>query len=199
MSDEGTGASGTGAGGQQGGDTTTSSTTSTAARPGTGSANSNDGFDASVWKTFAEETGLTVEQAKKKLEHARTWEDRAKNNSKAVEELGSLKGDFEKMQQQLSQRDERDQQRAGNLAMSDVRSQLAELGVKASDVKELLDEYEPKRLLKDGEPDDEAIERLVKALAKAAGRPAPDNDQGQKGDDAPPDMNRLIRRAAGRG
>jgi hypothetical protein len=197
MSDDGISTSGTDNGGQQ--DNTTSTTTATTGGSATDSTNGDNGFDASDWKSFAAESGLSVDQVKAKLGHARTWEDRAKANKTAADELNTLRGQFDKMQQRLAERDQRDTDRAAKLAMAEVRSQLTELGVHYGEVKELLDEYESKRLLKDGEPNDEAIGRLAKALAKAAGRPAPDVDQGQKGDDAPPDMNRLIRRAAGRG
>lgn len=195
MSDDGTSTSETDNGNQQG----SSTSTATTATGDNGTSNGDNDFDAAVWKSFAAESGLSVDQVKAKLGHARTWEDRAKQNKSAADELKSLRGEFDKMQHRLSERDQRDTDRAAKLAMAEVRSQLNDLGVHHGDVKELLDEYEPKRLLKDGEPHDEAIARLVKALAKAAGRPAPDVDQGQKGDDAPPDMNRLIRRAAGRG
>lgn len=156
-------------------------------------------WNADDWKAFADEVGLSPADVRKKLGHARTWEDRAKANKGAVEEKATLQQQLEKLRSDLADRDQRDIERAGRLAMSQVRSGLAEAGIKADDVKDLLDEFDPTRLLKDGEPNDEAIGRIVGALRRTAGRPSPDPDQGKRGDSAPNDMNALIRRAAGRG
>lgn len=198
MSESGTGASTNG--GQQG---TTTDTSTGGAATGTGAATtsstSTDDWGADEWKSFAKESGLSVAELKKQLSHARTWEDRAKANKTAADQLPTLQQQLDDMKQTLTDRDLRDVERAGKLAVTQVRSALSDAGVKAEDVKELLDEIDPSRLLKDGEPDEKAIERIVGALRKAAGRPTPDQDQGKRSSTAPTDMNALIRRAAGVG
>lgn len=196
MSDAGTGAPADG--GQQG---TTTDTGSSGAGAGTAATatttTATDDWGADDWKSFAEESGLSVAELKKKLDHARTWEQRAKDNKGAADQAQTLQQQLDEMKQSLSERDQKDVERAEKLAVTQVRSALSDAGVKADDVKDLLDEINPKRLLKDGEPDDKAIARVVAALRKAAGRPTADQDQGKRGGAAPGDMNALIRRAAG--
>jgi hypothetical protein len=200
-SDAGTGAPADG--GQAGTDTTTSTATdgSGAAVTGTGTTTTTttDDWGSAEWKAFAAETGLSVTELKKKLDHSRTWEQRAKENKGAADQAKTLQEQVEELKQEQAARDERDAKRAERLALADVRSGLADAGIKADDVKELLDEIDPKRLLKDGDPDEKAIARIVGALRKAAGRPTPDPDQGKTGSRTPSDMNALIRRAAGVG
>lgn len=196
MSEAGTGAPADGDG-QQG---TTSGTGTDGTATGTGAAatsGTTDDWGADDWKAFAKESGLSVAELKKQLGHSRTWEERAKANKTAADQLPTLQQQLDEMKQTLADRDVRDVERAGKLAVTQVRSALADAGIKADDVKELLDEIDPSRLLKDGEPDEKAIGRIVGALRKAAGRPTPDQDQGKRSSTAPTDMNALIRRAAG--
>lgn len=185
--------------GQEGNENGAGAATGTAtAATSTKSATASDsGFDAAPWEAFAKESGLTVEQLKAQLGHARKWEDRAKANKNAADELGPLRQQVDEMKQALADRDVKDIERAGRLAIGEVRSALATARIEPGDVEDLLAEIEPTRLLKDGEPDEAAIKRVVSALRKAAGRPAPDADQGQKGSAKPSDMNSFIRRAAG--
>jgi hypothetical protein len=195
---------GTGApadGGQQGNEAAKSAGSTDTAGTGTGTANTTatDDWDADDWKAFAKEVGLSPQKVKERLGHARTWEQRARENKGAANQATTLQQQVEEMQRSLAERDERDVKRAGQLALTRVRSGLAESGIKADDVQELLDELDPKRLLKDGEPDDKAIGRIVGALRKAAGRPTPDPDQGKSGGKQPSDMNALIRRSVGIG
>lgn len=191
---------GTGAptdGGQQGSETTgTASGTGTGTVTAPGTQNTGD-WSAQDWKDFAEESGLSVAEVKKRLEHSRTWEQRAKDNKTAADQAKTLQEQLDEMQRSLAERDERDAKRAGQIALTRVRSALAESGIKADDVQELLNELDPKRLLKDGEPDDKAIDRIVGALRKAAGRATPDPDQGKAGGKQPNDMNAWIRQFAG--
>ena len=198
MSESGTGASTDG--GQQGPATDTGTggaATETAAA--SASSTSPDDWGAAEWKALADEVGMSPAEIKKKLGHARTWEKRATDNVEAAKQLPTLQQQLDEMKQTLAARDVRDIERAGKLAVTQVRSALSDAGIKADDVKELLDEIDPSRLLKDGEPDEKAIERIVGALRKAAGRPTPDHDQGKRSSTAPTDMNALIRRAAGVG
>jgi hypothetical protein len=172
-------------------------------RNGTGT----DGFDTTAWADLAKEFG-TPDKLRERLGHARVWEQRAKDNYESAQQASTLQQQLaeirqqqaqqnDEFQQQLAKRDERDIERAGNTAHAQLRAALAEHGIKVDDIdKELLPD--PVRLLKKGEPDDEAITKFAGALAKVAGRPTPDPDQGQRSDDTPTDMNALIRRAAGR-
>lgn len=187
--DAGTGAS---TDGSQAGTDTTSTMTDRAGAAGTGTGTttttSTDDWDADDWKAFAKEVGLSPAKVKERLGHARTWEQRARENKTGADQAATLQQQVEEMRQQQAERNERDIKRAENLAVSHVRSGLAEAGIKADDVKDLLAEIDPRRLLKDGDPDDKAVARIVRALTRAAGRPTPDHDQGQGGTGAPTSM-----------
>lgn len=150
-------------------------------------------WNATDWKAFADEVGLSPEQVRKKLGHARTWEERATKNVDAAKKLPTLEQQLQQLQGQMSERDARDVDRAGRMALTQIRSGLAEAGIRTDEVKDLLAEIDTKRLLKDGEPDDEAVNRIVTALSRTAGRPTPDPDQGARGGDGPSDMNSLMR------
>lgn len=154
--------------------------------------------DGSGWERVAQETGLTPERVLRKLEHARTWETRAKENKGAADELGTLRQQMEDMQRQMAERDVADVERASRLAMSQVHARLAESGLSKADITDLLSEYDGARLLKDGQVDDEAVTRLSSKFSRFAGRPTPDPDQGRAGGGAPQSMSALIRQAAGR-
>jgi len=104
---------------------------------------------------------------------------------------------LEEVRAQIGERDKRDTERNGRLALSQLNTRLAEAGIKRDDVAGLIKRISPTDLLAEGEPNDEAIGELADSLVKIAGRATPDPDQGQKGGKAPLDMNQLIRRAAG--
>jgi hypothetical protein len=144
---------------------------------------SPDTADTTDWKA----------EAQKWQALARKHEGQAKGQAKAVKTVQEQMDDLRK---QMADQATRDLERAGKTATAQLRAVLAEQGIKADDVADLLPD--PVRLLKDGEPDDKAITKFAGALAKVAGRPTPDPDQGRRSDDTPTDMNALIRRAAGR-
>lgn len=160
-------------------------------RNGTG----GDGFDRGAWEAIASEYG-GPDKVRERLGHARTWEQRAKQNRDAAEQASGLQQQLDDFAAQMAQRDERDVERAGRAATALLKASISQHGIEPDDVAELLPE--PIRLLKNGDPDDEAIANYAGALAKVAGRPAPDHDQGRRSDQQPTDMNALIRRAAGR-
>ncbi|PRX95579.1 hypothetical protein [Allonocardiopsis opalescens] len=172
--------------------------------PGAGTETGGDGqgqgdaFDASPWQEFAAETGLTPAQIKKRLEHARTWEARAKENKGAADAAKTLEQQLAEMREQMQQREQADAERAGRMAMTQVKALLAERGIKADDAAPLLEHVDPARLLDAGDVDDKAVARLAESLTRVAGRATPDPDQGRRGGAAPADMNSLIRQAAGR-
>lgn len=206
--DGGTGAPGTGSGagqgGQQSGGSGSSGPPAAGGQPtgeqggqaggappdGGRNGNAGGGHDDG-WAQIAQEFG-DPEQVRKRLGHARTWEERAKQNHQTLDQQLA---DFRK---EMAERDERDVQRSGKTALAQLKAELAQAGVKWDDVDEPL-RPDPVRLLNDGEPDEDAIGKYAAALAKHAGRPTPDHDQGQRGGEGPSDMNALIRRAAGRG
>lgn len=128
---------------------------------------------------------------------ARKHEDRAKQNAQAATKAKTVEQQVADLQRQLAERDTRDVERSGRLAMSRLDAQLAKAGIERDDVQGLLKRIKGTDLLKDGEPDDTAIGELAESLKKIAGRATPDPDQGAKGGKAPLDMNQLIRRAAG--
>lgn len=188
--DGGTGAPATGEADQQPGNISPIDNGAPDSRNGTNTP------DTSAWDTIAQEFG-DPDEVRKKLGHARTWQTRAQQNYDTAQQVPTLQQQIEKLQQDLTQRDERDTTRAERSALAELRGALGERGVKWDDIDEML-RPDPKRLLKDGDPDDAAITKFATALAKNAGRATPDPDQGQRGGDAPTDMNAMIRRAAGR-
>jgi hypothetical protein len=96
----------------------------------------------------------------------------------------------------MADRDVTDMQRNGRLAVAQVQAKLAEAGLSAADMTGLFDLIDPVALLRDGEPDEAAINKLAKSLVRVAGRTT-DRDQGRRGGDGPVDMNALIRRSVG--
>jgi len=159
--------------------------------PGTGTT-ANGGVE---WDAIASEFG-DPEKVRKALEHARTWEQRAKENRAGAQQAKTLEQQLTEMQQQMSDRDKRDLERSGKTAIAQLKAELGQAGVKWDDVDEPL-RPDASRLLKNGEPDDDAIARYAAALTRHAGRPVPDPDQGKKGASAPADMNSWIRQRAG--
>ena len=148
------------------------------------------------------EADRLAKEASKWKALARKHEGTARQRSEAASKAQTLEEQVAELRKDMAERDtaynERYSERSARLAMSQVRTQLAEAGIKPADVTEILEGYDAKALLDDdGEPNDTAISKLAKSLAKVAGRVTPDQDQGRKGGTAPPNMNELIRRAAG--
>lgn len=104
---------------------------------------------------------------------------------------------LEELRGEIGERDKREQERNGRLAISQLNTRLAEAGIKRDDVAGLIKRIAPSDLLDEGEPNDTAISELAESLIRIAGRATPDPDQGKSGGKAPLDMNQLIRRAAG--
>lgn len=150
-------------------------------------AQSDTGGDSVDWKAEAEKW--------QKL--AQRHEIRAKQNAQAASKAKTVEQQLEELRGQLGERDKRELERNGRLAVAQLNTRLAEAGIKRDDVAGLIKRISPADLLSDGEPDDGAIGELAEALVRIAGRATPDPDQGKKGGQAPLDMNQLIRRAAG--
>ena len=157
--------------------------------------------DGKDWQ--AEYERLAKEAEKWKV-LARKHETRARENAGAAAKAKTVEQQIAELRDKLSDRDaalqeESEKRLAANKkrALTQVYAELADAGLKKTDVREILEGYDPSVLLTDGEPNDDAITKLAKSLAKVAGRVQPDHDQGRKGGTAPPDMNTLIRRAAG--
>lgn len=164
----------------------------------TNSEEQGGGFDATPWQSLAEETGLSPEQIRKRLEHSRTWEQRAKENKGAADVAKTLEQQVAELQQAMAERDLADIDRNSRLAVTQVKALLSEKGVRGDDVAPLLEHIDATRLLADGDVDDKAVKKLAESLARAAGRPAPDPDQGRTSGAPPADMNSMIRGMLGR-
>lgn len=150
--------------------------------------------DTTDWKSLAEQH---QRDAEKWRTLARKHEDRAKANADAASKAKTVEEQLAELRKAMADRDVADVKRAGRLAMAQVMTSVAEAGLSREDVAPLLEGYDTARLLADGEPDEKAIAKLAASLKKVAGRTTPDRDQGRRGGDAPPDMNTIIRRAAG--
>lgn len=148
---------------------------------------SSDTEDTTDWKAEAEKYKAL----------ARKHEGRAKENAQAAQAKKTVEQQLEELRGELGERDKRETERNGRLALAQLNTRLAEAGIKRDDVAGLLKRIKPADLLADGEPDEGAIAELADEFKKITGRATPDPDQGRKGGKAPLDMNQLIRRAAG--
>jgi hypothetical protein len=148
---------------------------------------SSDTEDTTDWKAEAE----------KWKTQARKHESRAKENADAARAKKTVEQQLEELRGQLSERDKRELEKNGRLALAQLNTRIAEAGINRDDVAGVLKRIKPADLLADGEPDEGAIAELADSLKKITGRATPDPDQGRKGGKAPMDMNQLIRRAAG--
>jgi hypothetical protein len=196
-SGDGTNTGGTNTGGTGGTDTTGAGGTSTGS--GDGSGGSGDGTQSSATTpqqdalaTLLGEMGLSQDQAISRIRNAPKWEKNARDNYRKAQESGTLAEQIKALQQ-------RDLERSGRLAISQVHALLAEHDVKPGDVKGILARVNGTDLLKEGEPDDDAVRELADSLLKVAGRVQADPDQGKTGGNPPESMNDFIRRQAGRG
>jgi len=152
--------------------------------------------DGTDYKALAAQAQADAERWKAM---SRKHEERAKANADAAAGARTVEQQLEDMRKVIADRDVADVARNGRMAMTTVQAQLAGQGFSPDDVAGLLEQIDPVRLLKDGEPDDGAIKKLVESLIKVGGRSTPDRDQGQRGGNGPMDMNALIRRRAGVG
>lgn len=129
---------------------------------------------------------------------ARKHEERAKQNAAAAKAKQTVEERIAELERELAERSVADLEHRGRLARERVISALAEAGTKREDVQPFLDMVDPvTTLLKEGEPNEEAITSLTESLKRLAGRVRPDPDQGRSGGSAPMDMNTLIRKHAG--
>lgn len=140
---------------------------------------------ADVDRLISERLGRSKQQHEADLAKAR------ENASKPLQEQ------LDAVTKRLTAREAADVERNGKLALSQVYSQLAEDGIRKSDVEGLLKRFDAKSLLKDGEPDEAAIGEFAKELARTAGRIPPDPDQGQNGSGSSPQtMGDFMRQMA---
>jgi hypothetical protein len=152
------------------------------------------GSDGKNWEA---EVQRLNKEAEKWRSLARKHEGRAKENADAAAKAKSVEDQIAELRSQLAERDVADVERNGRMAMTQIHAALAEAGIKKADAAGFLELVDPTTLLTDGQPDEKAIGKLAESVKKLAGRVTPDFDQGRKGGTAPPNMNDLIRRAAG--
>lgn len=165
-------------------------TQSTNTGPDTGSSG-----DTTDWKAIAEQARADAEKWKSQ---SRKHEDRAKANADAASKAKTVEEQLADMQQRLADREAADEKAATERAVESLTARMVRAGMSDADAAEFAGDIDPKRLMADGKPDLKAIEAVANRLAKVAGRPSPDPDQGNKTGSAPADMSSLIRRASGR-
>lgn len=195
-------------GGAEGGDGGGDSSQGDGDNDGQKDPDSNDGADSNNDSSGSAddeiaallgELKLTPRQAAARLRNAPKWETRARENHKKAQQAETLETQVEQLRSAIAERDAREVERAAKAAMQDVRAHLRGAGVDPDDVKEILARVNGVDLLKDGDVDEAEVKKLAASLLKVAGRVQPDPDQGKKGGERKPDMNALIRKAAGRG
>jgi hypothetical protein len=160
---------------------------------------------ATEWRALADELGITPAQVKERLGHARTWEQRAKDNRQAATKAQTLEQQVEQMRKDAADRDARDLDRSMRSARSDLIAALVDPdgpGLARVDAIAAIEDIDPGRLLNEGEPDETKIAAVAARLAKVAGRPTPDRDQGAGNGEAgngPVNMSTWLRASSGRG
>jgi hypothetical protein len=160
-----------------------------------GDKTGGDDSDVAELRKVMADLRLTPNQIASRLKSAKDWEKRARSNNAKSQ---SVEQQLTELRNQLAERDTAYVERNGRLAMEKVRSGIASKDVNPDDVADVLAVVDPVAvLLKDGEPDETAISKLVDSLAKVGGRVRPDPDQGKKGATGPISMDTLIRRARG--
>jgi hypothetical protein len=137
--------------------------------------------DADAWRDFATSSGLTVDAAKKAIEHAREWEKRSKANADAARSAQTLQQQLDAVTTTLAERDTADIERELRTARKSLRAELIELGIESADADDAIELVDLAKVLKDNVADDKLITATAKRLAKVAGRATPDRDQGQGG------------------
>lgn len=154
--------------------------------------------DRDAWRALATELGQSPDQIRQQLEHARTWEKRAKDNRDAATRSQTLEQQLQEMRETLNQREAADLLAAEQAAVTGLRAELAGLGMERTDIADALEFVDTSRLMKDGRPDEKAIETIAAKLARVAGRPQPDRDQGANGSNGSPSMNDWVRQQVAR-
>lgn len=154
--------------------------------------------DRDAWRDLASSLGMSPDQVRQQVEHARTWEKRAKENRDAQNRSQTLEQQLQEMRDQLAQREAADLLASEQAAVTGLRAELAALGMERTDIADTLELVDTSRLLKDGRPDEKAIEQIAAKLARVAGRPQPDRDQGANGSNGSPSMNDWVRQQVAR-
>lgn len=139
---------------------------------------------------------------REELTKARKWEERAKENRKAADELERQRqAAMTETERAVAEAEARGRTAATQdfgkrLATSEIRAAAGEAG---ADLTGVFDYLDLSRFVgEDGEPDSKAIKGFVDALPKRSVQPAP-LDLGQRGTPAATqDFNAVLRRAAGR-
>lgn len=154
--------------------------------------------DRDAWRELSTSLGLTPEQVRQQIEHARQWEKRAKDNRDAATRSQTLEQQLQQVREQLADREAADLLQAEQTAVTALRAELAGLGMERTDVADALEFVDTSRLMKDGRPDEKAIEQVAAKLARVAGRAQPDRDQGANGSNGSPSMNDWVRQQVAR-
>jgi hypothetical protein len=137
---------------------------------------------ASPWDALG-----SYEDVKKRLEHARTWEKRAKENGDAAKRLTEIEESQKTEQQKLTDRLTAAEQELAGHRIREIRAQAARDAGLDADMAQFLTESEP-----------DAALAQAKVLAKKLQPGKPDLRQGPRTTaKAPEDMNTWLRRATG--
>ncbi|HEX5119845.1 MAG TPA: DUF4355 domain-containing protein [Pseudonocardiaceae bacterium] len=152
-------------------------TTDTTSATSTGKAET-----ASPWDDLG-----SYEDVKKRLEFARTWEKRAKDNASAAKKLADIEEAAKTETQKLQDRLTAAETELGQHRVREIRAKAARDAGLDADMAEFLTADEP-----------EAAIAQAKSLAKRVQPPKPDLRQGARQNaKAPDDMNAWLRKAAG--
>ena len=154
--------------------------------------------DREAWRELSTSLGLTPDQVRQQIEHARTWERRAKDNRDAQTRSQTLEQQVTQLRDQLADREAADLLQAEQTAVTALRAELSGLGMERTDIADALEFVDTSRLMKDGRPDEKAIETVAAKLARVAGRAVPDRDQGANGSNGSPSMNDWVRQQVAR-
>jgi hypothetical protein len=110
----------------------------------------------------------------------------------------TLEQRVESLQREQAERDAAAVQEKADLAAERLHAKLVRGGLSDGDATALVETIDPLRLLADGRPSAQEIDKVAKTLTKIGTRSQADPDQGARGGNAAPSMNELIRAAANR-
>lgn len=166
-----------------------------------GAGSSGDGSSGS--RTFTQEDVDRLIEDRLKRERKRYADyDDLKAKAKAADEAGkanqTLEEKLEALQREQAERDAAAVQEKADLAAERLHAKLVRGGLSDDDATALVGTIDSLRLLSDGKPDTDEIEKVAKTLTKIGTRASADPDQGKGGGGSPPSMNDMIRAAAGR-
>jgi hypothetical protein len=169
----------------------------------TGSGGSGGGSGGEGGRTYTQ-ADLDKAIEKRLARERKKYADYDDLKAKATEADASRKANqtleerIEEMQREQAERDAAAVSEKADTAVEKLHAKLVRGGFSDDDATALTETIDPLRLLDDGKPSTEEINKVAKTLTKIGKRSQSDPDQGARGGAPATSMNDMIRQAAGR-